>query len=91
MNAITVRVTIMAILLVAFSDWNLGRKTDAAPQSGYGQPLCISQIPLAWGEYKGGSQQSGLAFQDTAGTLRFITNIPCDGVPQVALELRRIK
>jgi hypothetical protein len=33
--------------------------------------------------------QSGLAFEDSAGTLRFLTNIPCDGTPAVALEIRR--
>ena len=91
MKTVTVRVAIMAIFLAAFAGWNFGRKTSAAPQSGCGQPMCVSQIPLAWGEYKGGSQQSGLAFQDNSGTLRFVTNIPCDGVPQVALELRRTK
>jgi hypothetical protein len=30
-----------------------------------------------------------LAFQDSAGTLRFFTNIPCGSTPQVALEIRR--
>jgi hypothetical protein len=41
------------------------------------------------GEYKGGSRQSGLAFQDSAGTLRFFTNIPSGSTPLVALEIRR--
>ena len=91
MKIMTVRVVIMAILLAGIAGWNFGPKTSAAPESGYGQPISVSQIPLAWVEYKGGSQQSGLAFQDTAGTLRFITNIPCDGVSQVALGLRRTR
>jgi hypothetical protein len=39
--------------------------------------------------FKGASTQSGLAFEDSAGTLRFLTNIPCDGAPVVALEIRR--
>jgi len=29
---------------------------------------CVSSIPLAWSQFKGGNQQSGLAFQDCAGT-----------------------
>jgi hypothetical protein len=91
MKTITFRIAVVAILFAGFAGWNLGRKTSAAPQSSYGQAMCVSQIPLSWGEFKGGSQQSGLAFQDTSGTLRFVTNIPCDGVPQVALELRRTK
>ena len=50
---------------------------------------CVASVPKSWGAYKGGSAQSGLAFEDTAGTLRFLTNIPCDGTPAVALEIRR--
>jgi hypothetical protein len=61
----------------------------AAPQLGFGQAACVTYIPREWGEYQGGSQQSGLAFQDSAGTLRFFTNIPCGSAPQVALEIRR--
>jgi hypothetical protein len=41
------------------------------------------------GRIQGGNQQSGLAFQDHAGTLRFVTNLPCDSTPQPALEIRR--
>ena len=41
------------------------------------------------GEFKGGDAQSGLAFEDNTGTLRFLTNIPCGGTPQVALEVHR--
>jgi hypothetical protein len=43
----------------------------------------------AWGEFKGGDAQSGFAFEDNTGTLRFLTNIPCGGTPLVALEVRR--
>jgi hypothetical protein len=49
----------------------------------------VSYVPAAWGEFKGGNQQSGLAFQDRNGTLRFVTNLPCDATPQPALEIRR--
>ena len=37
----------------------------------------------------GASTQSGFAFEDNAGTLRFVTNVPCDGTPVVALKIRR--
>lgn len=51
---------------------------------------CVSSVPSSWGAYKGGSAQSGLAFEDNAGTLRFVTNLPCGGaVPIVSLEVRR--
>jgi hypothetical protein len=49
----------------------------------------LRYIPREWGEYQGGSQQSGLAFRDNAGTLRFFTNIRCGNTPQVALEIPR--
>ena len=62
--------------------------TRASPQTTYGY-TCVSYIPTEWGEFKGGNQQSGLAFQDRAGTLRFVTNLPCDATPQPALEIRR--
>jgi len=65
------------------------KETKAAPRLGFGEPACVTYIPREWGEYKGGSQQSGLAFRDNAGTLRFFTNIPCGNPPQVALEIRR--
>ena len=52
-------------------------------------PGCVAQVPRTWGTYRGASAQSGLAFEDSAGTIRFLTNIPCDGVPTVSLEIRR--
>jgi hypothetical protein len=64
------------------------RTTKAAPQEIFG--VCVSQVPGDWGQFKGGSEQTGLAFEDRHGTLRFITSFPCNSaVPPVALEVRR--
>jgi hypothetical protein len=52
-------------------------------------PGCVASVPKSWGTFRGASTQSGLAFEDSAGTLRFLTNIPCDGPPIVSLEIRR--
>ena len=52
-------------------------------------PGCVATIPKAWGQFRGGDAQSGFAFEDNTGTLRFLTNIPCGGTPLVALEVRR--
>jgi len=52
-------------------------------------PGCVTTIPKAWGQFKGGNSQTGIAFEDNSGTLRFLTNIPCGGTPLVALEVRR--
>lgn len=60
----------------------------AAPQQVFG--VCVSQVPAEWGQFRGGSEQTGLAFEDHRGTLRFVTSFPCNGaVPPVALEVRR--
>ncbi|HSY58258.1 MAG TPA: hypothetical protein VK795_01795 [Terriglobales bacterium] len=61
----------------------------AAPPVQVWSPGCVSSVPKAWGQFKGGSAQTGLAFEDSAGTLRFVTNVPCGATPLVALEVRR--
>jgi hypothetical protein len=50
---------------------------------------CTVSVPKSWGQYRGASTQSGFAFEDSAGTIRFITSVPCDGTPVVALEIHR--
>ena len=80
-------VAIIALLaLIAFRLYT----TNAAPNPvQFWTPGCVATIPKAWGQFKGGDAQSGLAFEDNTGTLRFLTNIPCGGTPLVALEVRR--
>lgn len=91
MKTLIVRITLFVILIAGFAVYFFARKTKAAAQLGVGEPMCVSQIPSSWGEFKGGSEQSGFAFQDNAGTLRFVTSVPCGAIPQVALEIRRTK
>jgi hypothetical protein len=50
---------------------------------------CVSNVPRSWGQYRGGSNQAGLAFEASDGTLRFVTNLPCGATPVIALEVRR--
>lgn len=76
-------------VLALFAACLTTRSTNADPQGlSYGS-TCVSYVPQAWGEFKGGSSQSGLAFQDSKGTIRFVTNATCDGTPVPALEIRR--
>ena len=89
MKKTVLRIGVAGLLIFSGFVWQRGRQLSAKPQTGFGQAACVSYVPRAWGQYRGGSQQSGLAFEDASGTLRFITNVPCDGTPQVALELRR--
>jgi hypothetical protein len=77
--------TVLLCFLSAAVDLHTSKATS---QTTYGY-TCVSYIPAEWGEFKGGNQQSGLAFQDHTGTLRFVTNLPCDATPQPALEIRR--
>lgn len=85
---ITAIILLVALIFVAVKLFQ-AKTTNAAGQDEFG--VCVSQVPQSWGQFKGGSEQSGLAFEDGQGTLRFITNIPCNGtVPTVALEVRRI-
>lgn len=55
---------------------------------------CLVTVPVEWGEFKGISK-FGLVFEDKAGTLRLIDQMPCSvdktlvAVPTVAVEVRR--
>lgn len=75
----------------AFEDANdhasIGRAASAAQLNSDAQ--CVSVVPRSWGEYRGGSNQAGLAFEASDGTLRFVTNLPCGAAPVIALEVRR--
>ncbi len=89
MGKTAIRMMCAVCFVLLGSVWSHNKKVEAEPQVGFGQSSCVSYVPRAWGTYRGGSQQSGLAFEDAAGTLRFITNVPCESTPQVALEIRR--
>jgi len=40
---------------------------------------CVTAVPKSWGDFKGGSTY-GLAFQDSAGVVRFILHPSCGSV-----------
>jgi len=83
-------VAAFAVLTLASAKLNLSARADAratAPQ--FSDSQCVSNVPKSWGQYRGGSAQSGLSFEDANGTLRFVTNLPCGSTPAVALEIRR--
>jgi hypothetical protein len=63
--------------------------TAKKPEPQQWTPGCVAAVPKSWGVFRGGSAQSGLAFEDGTGTLRFLTSIPCGGTPTVTLEIRR--
>jgi hypothetical protein len=79
-------------IATAFLSIKLYAATPKPPQPPTPQvwtPGCIASVPRSWGTFRGASTQSGLAFEDPSGTIRFLTNIPCDGTPIVSLEIHR--
>jgi len=105
MRSMLIRVAIVLGILVAVSGWWYALRAPstvlanvASPASerarsgqfGTGGAYCTAAVPKEWGVYRTGSQQSGLSFEAADGTLRFVTNLPCDGsTPQIALQIRR--
>jgi hypothetical protein len=81
-----ISVVVLIILAISLKIYAASPKTPA-PQ--VWSPGCVASVPKSWGAFRGASTQSGFAFEDSAGTLRFVTNVPCDGTPVVALEIRR--
>ncbi len=91
MRKFMIQALVLTAFLLGFVSSSLlfpSKAIKAAPQSGFGG--CVATVPQQWGQFRGGSAQSGLAFEDREGTIRFLTNIPCGGTPLVALEIRRI-
>ena len=82
-------VVIIVLAVLALISFSLYAAVPKPPKPQIWTPGCVALVPKSWGTYRGASTQSGLAFEDSAGTLRFLTNIPCDGSPVVALEIRR--
>jgi hypothetical protein len=87
-SAVMVMMVAVIVAIVALVSLKVYAATPRKPAQVW-NPGCVASVPRAWGTFRGGSAQSGLAFEDSAGTLRFLTNIPCDGTPVVALEIRR--
>ena len=56
---------------------------------------CSVVVPAEWGKYRGYAGGNGLVFEDKAGTLRIIPQLPCTidgtlgGTPRVLAEIRR--
>jgi len=83
------RVISVVVLIVLAISLKIYAASPKSPASQEWSPGCIASVPKSWGAFRGASTQSGFAFEDSAGTLRFVTNVPCDGTPVVALEIRR--
>lgn len=90
MNGLRVIAISFAVFLLAGASTSIPRARAVNPNVAQFVSSCVSYVPREWGQYRGGSNQSGLAFEDSSGTLRFVTNLPCGAVPVIALEIRRV-
>jgi len=84
------KIVVGALLLVALLSLKIYSAAAKKSPSQVWSPGCVAAVPKSWGQFRGGSSQTGLAFEDGAGTLRFLTDIPCNGTPVVRLEIRRV-
>ena len=85
LKTIVIATLTLLVALLSFKVYAASPK----PQPQVWTPGCVASVPKSWGTYRGSSAQSGLAFEDSTGTIRFLTNIPCDGIPSVSLEIHR--
>lgn len=83
------KIAVAAWLVLSLCVFKLCAATPKKSSPQVWTPGCVASVPKSWRQFHGGSAQTGLAFEDPHGTLRFLTNIPCDGTPLVALEIRR--
>lgn len=96
-SKLTWLVQLCGLLLAGVAGGVVGR-IHTAPLSVHAQERdltgCMVVVPKSWGEYKGGSSY-GLAFQDQAGTLRFLAHPTCGNIlspidaPVVDLKVER--
>jgi hypothetical protein len=81
MSKTAARLLIAAVVLLTAANWFYTRRATAAAkaarQSSFTQATCRSYVPQQWGEYKGSSSGFDVAFEDSSGTLRFVTNVAC--------------
>ena len=83
-----VGLTVVIVVVAAFR-FSPRKIPTVSAQDNFG--TCVSQVPETWGQFKGGSEQTGIAFEDMHGTIRFVTSFPCNGsTPPVALMVKRI-
>jgi hypothetical protein len=83
--------TWLITLLVFFALGGYLAGIRTTPAEAQGTARCKIVVPESWGEYVGASDSFGLTFKDSAGTLRFVRQLPCglEGTPAAALEVQR--
>jgi hypothetical protein len=84
------RFSLILVLVVGIGIFIAGQKTGRAQSSTALKAQCRVRVPAEWGEFVGASTY-GLGFRDNQGTLRFVSQMPCnlDGPPNISLQIKR--
>jgi hypothetical protein len=88
-KAISIVALAITTALLSFKVYAAAPKSPQPPRSQEWTPGCVASVPRSWGTFRGASAQSGLAFEDASGTIRFLTNVPCSGTPIPSLTVVR--
>lgn len=79
----------LLVLLAALAGFLAGRQQERTVYASTSSARCAFAVPRAWGDFKGASQW-GFAFEDSSGTIRVFSQLPCAvGTPHLAVEMRR--
>ena len=93
MNGKRIAVVTSLALVSAIGGYQLKAHAQQQPKQ-FPYP-CTVLIPADWGEYAGTATGAGMVFEDSSGTLRIISDIPCSidggvsGTPRIIAEIRR--
>jgi len=91
----TKRIAALATLVLAAAIGGYQLRAHAQQQPQQFPKPCTVIIPEEWGEYAGTATGTGMVFEDSHGTLRIISDIPCSidgsvsGPPRVIAQILR--
>ena len=82
--------TLLLLLLAGTSGFYAGqRQQERTVYAASSSARCPFAVPRDWGDFKGASQW-GFAFEDSNGTIRVFSQLPCSvGQPHLAVEMKR--
>ena len=82
--------TLLLVLLAGAGGFYAGqRQQERTVYAASTSARCQFTVPRDWGDFKGASQW-GLAFEDSSGTVRIFSQLPCSvGTPHLAIEMKR--
>src|ERR1700742_1231852 len=89
LKTIAIFILTITTALLSFKVYAAAANSSEPPKAQEWTPGCVAGVPKSWGPFRGASAQSGLAFEDASGTIRFLTNVPCNGTPIPSLTVVR--